>query len=106
MLGRWPGYFWIYFIGPILGALLASVFYSLLGYLNWKECNQGQDWNDVEKLQSEKRSDDQSRFHLEPTQRPICSPHDMSGSGQSKNGPVVLVVEQTDVHGVIRDVKA
>lgn len=52
VLGRWPEYFWIYFIGPILGALLASGFYSLLNFLRWKECNPGQDGDiDVEKVQ-------------------------------------------------------
>lgn len=43
--GSFPTYFWIYFIGPILGALLASGFYALLKYLRWKECNPGQDWS-------------------------------------------------------------
>ena len=50
-----PSYFWIYFIGPILGALLASGFYALLKYLRWKECNPGQDWSDVEQLKAEGR---------------------------------------------------
>ncbi|KAK5651813.1 hypothetical protein OQA88_11681 [Cercophora sp. LCS_1] len=49
-----PSYFWIYFVGPGLGALLASAFYSLLKYMRWKECNPGQDWNDIEKMESEK----------------------------------------------------
>lgn len=43
--GSFPTYFWIYFLGPILGALLASGFYALLKYLRWKECNPGQDWS-------------------------------------------------------------
>ncbi|KAK3695693.1 aquaporin-like protein [Podospora appendiculata] len=50
--GTFPGYFWIYFVGPMLGSLLASGFYSLLNYLRWKDCNPGQDFNDVEKLRS------------------------------------------------------
>ncbi|KAK0625925.1 aquaporin-like protein [Immersiella caudata] len=64
VLGRWPEYFWIYFIGPILGALLASAFYSLLNFLRWKECNPGQDHDDVERLQvvSENRKGDESSF--------------------------------------------
>ncbi|KAK1757989.1 aquaporin-2 [Echria macrotheca] len=49
-----PGYFWIYVLGPILGALLASAFYSLLKYLRWKECNPGQDWDDIENLRNHK----------------------------------------------------
>ncbi|KAK0748942.1 aquaporin-like protein [Schizothecium vesticola] len=43
--GSFPSYFWIYFLGPVLGALLASGFYALLKYLRWKECNPGQDWS-------------------------------------------------------------
>jgi aquaporin related protein len=39
-----PGYFWIYWLGPLLGSLLACVFYVMLKYLRWKECNPGQDW--------------------------------------------------------------
>ncbi|KAK1751396.1 aquaporin-like protein [Echria macrotheca] len=55
VLGRWPGYFWIYILGPVLGACLASGFYRLLGWLRWQECNPGQDWDgvDVEKFQEE-----------------------------------------------------
>ncbi|KAK0702966.1 aquaporin-like protein [Lasiosphaeria miniovina] len=50
-----PGYFWIYWVGPLLGSLLASAFYTLLKFLRWKEVNPGQDWNDSEKLESERR---------------------------------------------------
>lgn len=53
---QFPGYFWIYVVGPGLGALLASAFYSLLKYLRWKECNPGQDWDDIEKMENEKRA--------------------------------------------------
>ncbi|EAQ90178.1 hypothetical protein CHGG_06797 [Chaetomium globosum CBS 148.51] len=49
-----PGYFWIYWLGPLLGSLLACGFYVLLKYLRWKECNPGQDWDDAEKRKSEK----------------------------------------------------
>lgn len=49
-----PGYFWIYFLGPILGSLLASGFYAVLKYLRWKECNPGQDSDDLEKFELDK----------------------------------------------------
>jgi hypothetical protein len=39
-----PGYFWIYWVGPLLGSLLACGFYVLLKYLRWQDCNPGQDW--------------------------------------------------------------
>jgi aquaporin related protein len=40
-----PGYFWIYFVGPVLGSLLAVAFYKLLKYLNY-ETNLGPDCDD------------------------------------------------------------
>ncbi|KAK4464549.1 putative aquaporin [Cladorrhinum samala] len=50
-----PGYFWIYFVGPLLGSLLASGFYAVLKYLRWKECNPGQDSDDLEKFQQQQQ---------------------------------------------------
>ncbi|KAK4097221.1 aquaporin-like protein [Parathielavia hyrcaniae] len=41
-----PGYFWIYWLGPVLGTLLACGFYILLKYLRFKEVNPGQEWRD------------------------------------------------------------
>jgi len=36
-------YHWIYWIGPLLGALLASGYYGLIKYLRYEEANPGQD---------------------------------------------------------------
>ncbi|EGS22578.1 uncharacterized protein CTHT_0010470 [Thermochaetoides thermophila DSM 1495] len=55
-----PKYFWIYWIGPILGSLLACGFYALLKSLRWRECNPGQDWNEVEKLEAKKQLHDKT----------------------------------------------
>ncbi|KAG4443352.1 hypothetical protein IFR05_001141 [Cadophora sp. M221] len=46
-----PGYFWIYWVGPGLGSLFACAFYEILCFLHWKEANVGQDSDglDVEK---------------------------------------------------------
>ncbi|KAI0397296.1 aquaporin-like protein [Xylariaceae sp. FL0594] len=41
--GSFPTYHWIYFIGPILGALLASGFYKLIKVLEYETVNPGQD---------------------------------------------------------------
>ncbi|KAF2152161.1 aquaporin [Myriangium duriaei CBS 260.36] len=37
------GYHWIYWIGPFLGALLASGYYGFVKYYNYEEANPGQD---------------------------------------------------------------
>ncbi|KAK0651018.1 aquaporin-like protein [Cercophora newfieldiana] len=64
VLGKWPEYFWIYVVGPAMGALLASGFYKLLSFLRWRECNPGQDNDDVERFQvmSEKAASDRSSY--------------------------------------------
>ncbi|KAI1169020.1 aquaporin-like protein [Nemania serpens] len=41
--GSFPSYHWIYFIGPILGALLASGFYKFIKALEYETVNPGQD---------------------------------------------------------------
>ncbi|KAI1323120.1 aquaporin-like protein [Xylariaceae sp. FL0255] len=41
--GSFPGYHWIYHVGPILGALLASGFYILIKALEYETVNPGAD---------------------------------------------------------------
>lgn len=43
-----PGYHWIYWVGPLLGSLLASGFYHLLRFVQWEKINPGQDYNEWE----------------------------------------------------------
>ncbi|KAJ5715460.1 uncharacterized protein N7483_012641 [Penicillium malachiteum] len=43
-----PGYHWIYWVGPLLGSLLASGFYHLLCWVRWENINPGQDFNEWE----------------------------------------------------------
>ena len=44
MINRnFPGYHWIYWVGPLLGSLLASGFYHLLVLVKWENINPGQD---------------------------------------------------------------
>ncbi|KAL2674233.1 hypothetical protein Neosp_012684 [[Neocosmospora] mangrovei] len=38
-----PGYHWIYWVGPALGATLAALYYRLVKRLHYEEANPGQD---------------------------------------------------------------
>ncbi|KAJ5960677.1 Aquaporin [Penicillium vulpinum] len=48
-----PGYHWIYWVGPLLGSLLASAFYHLLCIARWERINPGQDYNEEEVARKE-----------------------------------------------------
>jgi aquaporin related protein len=43
-----PGYHWIYWIGPLLGSLLACGFYYFLRMFSYESVNPGQDFNEWE----------------------------------------------------------
>ena len=38
-----PGYHWIYWLGPVMGGCLAGAYYKFVKYMNYKEVNPGQD---------------------------------------------------------------
>ncbi|KAF9700971.1 hypothetical protein EKO04_000347 [Ascochyta lentis] len=40
---HFPGYHWIYWVGPLLGAALAAGYYRFVKYFNYEEANPGQD---------------------------------------------------------------
>ena len=48
VLHRFPGYHWIYWLGPFLGSLLAVLFYRLIKVLEYETANPGQDFNKQE----------------------------------------------------------
>lgn len=37
------GYHWIYWLGPVLGALLAAAYYRFVKWVHYEEVNPGQD---------------------------------------------------------------
>ncbi|KAK1142629.1 Aquaporin-1 [Aspergillus melleus] len=43
-----PGYHWIYWIGPLLGSLLACGFYAIISRFSYHTVNPGQDFNEWE----------------------------------------------------------
>ena len=48
VLGSFPGYHWIYWLGPAFGALVAVGFYRLVKTLEYETANPGQDFDDRE----------------------------------------------------------
>lgn len=45
---NFPGYHWIYWLGPFLGSLVAAAFFYLLEAFDWTTANPGQDFDDLE----------------------------------------------------------
>ncbi|KAL8835053.1 MAG: hypothetical protein Q9170_003482 [Blastenia crenularia] len=72
-------YHWIYWIGPILGALLASGFYKFIKMLEYETANPGQDFDDTEQAFFDPSTD---------TSRPIVNlTHDGSAYLDSGSRP-------------------
>ena len=46
--GSFPGYFWIYIIGPFLGSLVTAGYFHFVKYMDYEEANPGQDSADGE----------------------------------------------------------
>lgn len=46
--GQFDGYHWIYWVGPLLGTLLAYGFYKLMKVAEYETVNPGQDFNEQE----------------------------------------------------------
>ncbi len=51
---NFPSYFWIYWIGPLVGALLASGFYAILRSLEYETVLPGQDAEKIASAPAEK----------------------------------------------------
>jgi len=45
---EFPGYHWIYWLGPLLGSVVASGFYKLVKVLEYETANPGQDFDEKE----------------------------------------------------------
>lgn len=49
-----PGYHWIYWVGPLLGSCVASGFYNFLLFVRWENINPDQDSSDVQTTERKK----------------------------------------------------
>lgn len=67
--GDFPGYHWIYWVGPGLGALLAAGFFIILKKLRYRECNPGPDWEDMEKMHPQQGPHRRRRESLDDAER-------------------------------------
>lgn len=75
VLRSFPGYHWIYWLGPILGALIASGFYWFIHVLEYEQVNPGQDFDDLEAGAFRPTSSrDVSRPVIAPNAEPPASP--------------------------------
>ncbi|KAI1866720.1 uncharacterized protein JN550_007573 [Neoarthrinium moseri] len=52
VITNFPGYHWIYWIGPLTGSLLAYGCYALLRWMKYNTANPGQDEDDLERFYS------------------------------------------------------
>lgn len=43
ILGKFDGYHWIYWVGPVSGAIVAVVFYRVIKFLEYETANPGAD---------------------------------------------------------------
>lgn len=99
--GSFPGYHWIYWIGPLLGSLLASGFWYLLEYLGWKTVNPGQDYDDLETqaIDSDMKTL-RPNVYVTPTQRPrLDDTASSAGPLMSPNSPSNGANGNGDGHG-------
>ncbi len=74
--GKFESYHWIYWIGPILGSLVASGFYVLIKALEYETVNPEQDHSSP----SEKHPQDRDAFHNEDESQ-LKTSHPAVGAG-------------------------
>lgn len=79
VLHDFPGYHWLYWVGPLLGAFIAAMLYQLLKLLEYETANPGQDFcdNEMERF----KFDEESAC----SRRDVARPSPFWPSGWEKN---------------------
>lgn len=58
VIPSFPGYHYIYWFGPIMGALVAALYYRFVKYMNYHEAQPGQDHpfgeDDIQRTRSQR----------------------------------------------------
>lgn len=72
VLHSFPGYHWIYWLGPALGSLLAVLFYRLMTILEYETANPGQDFNKREAVVFEQTHDEDNAATAEDVLPPMA----------------------------------
>lgn len=69
--GVWPGHHWIYWVGPLLGALLAVAFYKLMKLLDYATANPGADSDGLEMYHSRSADRSPTRYDTAQTSKSL-----------------------------------
>ncbi|KAF1990421.1 aquaporin-like protein [Aulographum hederae CBS 113979] len=87
--GEFPGYHWIYWLGPTMGTILAWAFFKLMKFAEYETANPGQDFNELEEGAFEKPGDAVTSAEVE-------RPHPLavveSSAGGSGGGAILSTV--------------
>ncbi|MCJ1465264.1 hypothetical protein MMC07_003880 [Pseudocyphellaria aurata] len=75
VLHSFYSYHWIYWLGPILGTLLASGFYRFIKMLEYETANPGQDMDEKEKRTFNHRAANSSTVDFTPAEAPTVPNH-------------------------------
>ena len=84
-LSSFPGYHWIYWLGPALGAILAVGLYRIVKLLEYETANPGADFN--EKEDAEFEFDEENAASAEDVARPTPSPNGARNLKKSHTTP-------------------
>ena len=84
-LGSFPSYHWIYWLGPVLGSILAVGLYRVVKLLEYETANPGADFN--EKEDAEFEFDEDNAASAGDVERPTPSPQNTGHLKKSKTSP-------------------